>query len=419
MSQEILQVEGLSKMYKLGDINTGSISHDINRWISKLRGKEDPYQKVAVTNDRTTKTSNSYVWSLKDINFSVNRGEVFGIVGKNGAGKSTLLKLLSKITKPTEGRINIDGRIGSLLEVGTGFHPDLSGRENIFLNGAILGMRKQEIRRRFDEIVEFSGIERYIDTPVKRYSSGMFVRLAFAVAAHLEPEILIIDEVLAVGDQEFQNKCISKMKDVSSQQGRTVFFVSHNMMAVRHLCTRALLLDKGQVSMIGPVGEVLEAYHHDEKDSAHGVRNNLPERTKGYFKSWRLEGQTPSNNHSCYSREDFDMVLQFRAQESIVKCDLNFKITGPDGTTVLFTKSSDGLGGLFMVHPGDYEFRIRMNLPVAKGKYEVEVGLFAGGWVDTWKSTTKLQVLDAADGYGGDSSAAILNVKTDFSLSSI
>src|ERR1035437_338096 len=217
MSNTVIKVENLGKQYRLGQVGTGTISHDLNRWWSKVRGKEDPYLKIGETNDRATKGESDLVWALKDINFEVKQGEVLGIIGKNGAGKSTLLKILSRVTGPTVGDIKVKGRIASLLEVGTGFHPDLSGRENIFLNGAILGMTKQEIKSKFDEIVDFSGVERYIDTPVKRYSSGMYVRLAFAVAAHLEPEILIVDEVLAVGDAEFQKKCLGKMKDVAGQ----------------------------------------------------------------------------------------------------------------------------------------------------------------------------------------------------------
>ncbi|HMH22012.1 MAG TPA: ABC transporter ATP-binding protein [Puia sp.] len=416
MKEDILKVEGLSKMYKLGDINTGTLSHDLNRWWSRMRRKEDPYQKLAATNDRSAKSDNSYVWSLKDINFSVARGEVFGIVGKNGAGKSTLLKLLSKITKPTEGTISIDGRIGSLLEVGTGFHPDLSGRENIFLNGAILGMRKHEIKKRFDEIVDFSGIERYIDTPVKRYSSGMFVRLAFAVAAHLEPEILIIDEVLAVGDAEFQQKCLGKMREVSQQQGRTVFFVSHNMVAVRHLCTRALLLEQGRTSVIGSVDKVLEAYQIDQKDNENGIRNKVPDNGRGHFLSWQLEGQTPSDPHTCYSREDFFILFRFCALDTIAKCELNFRISSQDGTNILFVNSSDFFGGQFHLNPGEYQFRVRMNLPVSRGKYDLDAGLFASTWIDNWRPTTKLSVLDTFEGHGRDNSVALLNVITEFSI---
>src|SRR5215210_4898124 len=244
-----IKVENLSKQYRLGQIGTGSIAHDVNRWWHTIRGKEDPYLKIGETNDRTKTGNSAYVWSLKDINFEIQQGDAVGIIGRNGAGKSTLLKILSRVTSPTTGRVKARGRIASLLEVGTGFHPELSGRDNIFLNGAILGMRKQEIKRKFDEIVDFSGVERYIDTPVKRYSSGMYVRLAFAVAAHLESEILIIDEVLAVGDVEFQQKCLGKMGDVSKNEGRTVLFVSHNMGAVSGLCKSAILIVNGQMKL--------------------------------------------------------------------------------------------------------------------------------------------------------------------------
>jgi lipopolysaccharide transport system ATP-binding protein len=260
MSNTVIKVENIGKQYRLGKVGTGSVATDINRWWHMARGKEDPYLKIGNVNDRTQKTSaNDLVWAIKDINFEVKQGEVLGIIGKNGAGKSTLLKVLSRVTAPTVGDIKVKGRIASLLEVGTGFHPDLSGRENIFLNGAILGMSKAEIKSKFDEIVDFSGVERYIDTPVKRYSSGMYVRLAFAVAAHLEPEILIVDEVLAVGDAEFQKKCLGKMKDVSGQ-GRTVLFVSHNMGAVKDLCTRVLSLKNGQFNNIGETNAIIKEY---------------------------------------------------------------------------------------------------------------------------------------------------------------
>lgn len=256
----VIEVENISKMYRLGTVGTGTLSHDLNRFWHKLRGKEDPYLQIGQTNDRTVKADGDYVWALKDVDFSVRRGEVLGIVGRNGAGKSTLLKILSRVTAPSTGQIRLKGRIASLLEVGTGFHPELTGRENIFQNGALLGMRKHEIRAKLDEIVAFSGIEKYIDTPVKRYSSGMYVRLAFAVAAHLEPEILIVDEVLAVGDADFQKKCIGKMKDVSSNEGRTVLFVSHNMAAVKSLCTQGILMEQGRVSFRGTQDEVVDKY---------------------------------------------------------------------------------------------------------------------------------------------------------------
>jgi lipopolysaccharide transport system ATP-binding protein len=258
----VIKVENLSKQYRLGQVGTGTISHDVNRWWHKIRGKEDPYLKIGESNDRTTKGDSDYVWALKDINFEVQQGEVLGIIGRNGAGKSTLLKILSRTTSPTTGSVKIKGRVASLLEVGTGFHPELSGRDNIFLNGAILGMTRREIQSKFDEIVDFAGVERYIDTPVKRYSSGMYVRLAFAVAAHLEPEILIVDEVLAVGDAEFQKRCLGKMKDVSVNQGRTVLFVSHQMDAITRLCKSAISINKGKIDIIGDSLSVVRNYLH-------------------------------------------------------------------------------------------------------------------------------------------------------------
>ncbi|WP_272023354.1 polysaccharide ABC transporter ATP-binding protein [Olleya namhaensis] len=273
----ILKAENISKQYRLGLVGTGTISHDLNRWWNRIRGKEDPYLKVGESNDRSTKGSSEYVWALKDINFEVKRGEVLGIIGKNGAGKSTLLKILSKVTGPTTGEIKTRGRIASLLEVGTGFHGEMTGRENIFLNGAILGMTKKEITAKIDEIIEFSGCQRYIDTPVKRYSSGMTVRLAFAVAAFLEPEILVIDEVLAVGDAEFQKKAIGKMQDISRGEGRTVLFVSHNMAAVEKLCSRVILINKGEIVMSDKTSKVLKFYLDEEKkeilNSQSGIYN--------------------------------------------------------------------------------------------------------------------------------------------------
>lgn len=261
MSNIILKVENLSKQYRLGLVGTGTMGDDLKRWWYNIRGKEDPFLKIGDINNRATKGTSNYVWALKDINFEVQQGEVLGIIGKNGAGKSTLLKILSKITGPTTGSIKSKGRVASLLEVGTGFHGEMTGRENIFLNGAILGMTKKEINAKLNEIIEFSGCERYIDTPVKRYSSGMTVRLAFAVAAFLEPDILIIDEVLAVGDAEFQKKAIGKMQEISKGEGRTVLFVSHNMAAVKQLCTRGIVLENGGVVFDGGIDESVEKYH--------------------------------------------------------------------------------------------------------------------------------------------------------------
>jgi lipopolysaccharide transport system ATP-binding protein len=256
-----IKVENLSKIYRLGEIGTGTISRDIERFVkTKIFKQEDPFLKIGETNDRATKGASDIVYSLKDINFEIEQGDAVGIIGRNGAGKSTLLKILSRVTSPTAGKINIKGRVASLLEVGTGFHPELTGRENIYLNGAILGMRKREIDRKLGEIIDFSGVERYIDTPVKRYSSGMYVRLAFAVAAHLESEILIVDEVLAVGDAEFQKKCLGKMGEVSKGEGRTVLFVSHNMGAVKSLCNKGYYLNNGFIAAKGELIKVINDY---------------------------------------------------------------------------------------------------------------------------------------------------------------
>jgi len=263
-----IKFENISKQYRLGLVSTQTLSHDLNRWWqTNIRGKEDPYLKIGDVNDRATKAESDYVWALRDINFEVQQGDILGIIGKNGAGKSTLLKILSKVTAPTTGTIKARGRIASLLEVGTGFHPEMTGRENIFMNGAIMGMTKAEINRKFDEIVDFSGVERYIDTPAKRYSSGMTVRLGFAIAAHLDPEILVVDEVLAVGDAEFQKKAIGKMQDVSRGEGRTVLFVSHNMESIQNLCRTGILLANGSITKSGDVEEVVDYYIQDNLSS--------------------------------------------------------------------------------------------------------------------------------------------------------
>ncbi len=256
-----IEFENISKQYRLGLVSTKTLSHDLNRWWqTSILGKEDPYLKIGETNDRSKKGESEYVWALKDINFKIEQGDVVGIIGKNGAGKSTLLKLLSRVTGPTTGTIRARGRIASLLEVGTGFHPEMTGRENIYLNGAIMGMTKREIDAKLDEIVDFSGCERYLDTPVKRYSSGMTVRLGFAVAAHLDPEILVVDEVLAVGDAEFQKKAIGKMQDVSRGEGRTVLFVSHNMASIRALCKNGILLKNGMIEYSGTADATIDYY---------------------------------------------------------------------------------------------------------------------------------------------------------------
>lgn len=317
MSKPIIHVENLSKAYQIGQIGTGTISKDIERfWITKVLGKEDPFLKIGETNDRSKKGESNIVWSLKDINFEINKGDAVGIIGKNGAGKSTLLKLLSRVTSPTTGEIKVKGRIASLLEVGTGFHPELSGKENIYLNGAILGMRKKEITRKLDEIIDFSGVERYIDTPVKRYSSGMYVRLAFAVAAHLESEILIVDEVLAVGDAEFQKKCLGKMGDISKGEGRTILFVSHNLGAVSQLCNNAILLESGLIKEINKSDTVVKNYLAERSSSSaiyHLANDNVAKNM--FFKSISLRNLQDINAATFQYTEDIFICFQIVSKQ--------------------------------------------------------------------------------------------------------
>lgn len=317
----VIQVENLSKQYRLGQIGARTIREDVGRFWARVCGQEDPTLKIGQTNTLNDKAElrsqkSEFVWALKDINFSVQQGEVLGIIGKNGAGKSTLLKILSKVTSPTTGTVTIYGRIASLLEVGTGFHPELSGRENIFLNGAILGMSKAEIRSKFDEIVDFSGVEKYIDTPVKRYSSGMYVRLAFAVAAHLEPEILIVDEVLAVGDAEFQKKCLGKMKDVSSE-GRTVLFVSHNMAAVSELCQTSILLQNGTIQKKGITKDIVSNYLNINKatNNTRNLENNQHREGNGSIQFTRYSIKNKDN-------EELDFVVSGQT----ISIELYFKV---------------------------------------------------------------------------------------------
>lgn len=335
MAKTVIEINNLGKQYRLGQVGTGTMSDDLKRLMYKLRGKEDPFLKVGEANDRSKKGSSEYVWALKDINFKVEQGEVLGIIGKNGAGKSTLLKILSRTTLPTEGEYKVRGRIASLLEVGTGFHPDLSGRENIFLNGAILGMTKAEIKKQFDEIVDFSGVERYIDTPVKRYSSGMYVRLAFSVAAHLEPEILIVDEVLAVGDAEFQKKCLGKMKDVSVQ-GRTVLFVSHNMEAVKNLTQNSVVLKNGQLIYHGDTGSAVNQYLRNNDLKNHLFFEDLASALGNEFikiKSIRL---IHTEEHLKIN-EDFKVEIQFYNLTDFNEIIVGFDLMHVSGANVLST----------------------------------------------------------------------------------
>ena len=377
MNDVVIQVENLSKQYRLGEVSTGSLHHDINRWWHRLRGKEDPYLSITGENIRTRKregkvkaeklksekteiekseagsskisasqhfsisaSSPDYVWALRDINFEVRRGEVLGIIGRNGAGKSTLLKILSRITAPTTGEVRIKGRIASLLEVGTGFHQDLTGRENIYLNGAVLGMTKAEIAAKLDEIVEFSGCAAYLDTPVKRYSSGMVVRLGFAVAAHLEPEILIVDEVLAVGDAEFQKKCIGKMQDVASH-GRTALFVSHNMAAIQRLCPQSLLLNNGELAC-GPVPseDAVHTYLRENKTVCAGpvafCRDGF---ILDSFQIVTADGKKV--NGPLWHDQEYYVEVSFTLDHVDPGFNVGYVLSNEDGDTIYLTLSTD------------------------------------------------------------------------------
>ena len=332
-----IKVENLSKIYRLGEIGTGTISRDIERFVkTKILKQEDPFLKIGEANDRATKGTSDIVYSLRDINFEIEQGDAVGIIGRNGAGKSTLLKILSRVTSPTTGKINIKGRVASLLEVGTGFHPELTGRENIYLNGAILGMRKQEIDRKLDEIIDFSGVERYIDTPVKRYSSGMYVRLAFAVAAHLESEILIIDEVLAVGDAEFQKKCLGKMGEVSKGEGRTVLFVSHNMAAVEQLTIKSIYLENGNKKFEGATPEVLTSYLNfkfTESNTIFYVADKPRKYHGNYsakFLELRFNRQLPIFNHN----DNFEFIASVISFNDVKNIRISITIFNQDGSAI-------------------------------------------------------------------------------------
>lgn len=378
-----IKVENVSKLYKLGEVSTGTVSHDLNKWWAKIRGKEDPYLKIGDTNNRAVKGNSEYVWALKDINFEVNHGDLVGIIGKNGAGKSTLLKILSRTTSPTTGSLKAKGRIASLLEVGTGFHPELTGRENIFLNGAILGMRKNEIKAKFDEIVSFSGVERYIDTPVKRYSSGMYVRLAFAVAAHLESEILIVDEVLAVGDAEFQQKCLGKMDQASKTEGRTILLVSHNMPVMEKITKKAILLQNGTMVDFGQTSEICKKYFDTKADSLAGSINgifsfdlNTPKRQMAFgpvMKSCEVF-HNGERGHSFSMGENLTLKLYFEHTEDIVGPILGLIFKDYRDEPILainnihYTLKYTGL----TMRSGVFQIDIK-ELPLMSGSYSVDL----------------------------------------------
>jgi len=404
MSDIAIRVENLSKAYQLGDYGTGTLSRDIERWWALMRGKDDPFLMIGETNDRTAKGGSDIVWSLKDINFEIKEGDAVGIIGRNGAGKSTLLKVLSRVTAPTTGNIKVKGRIASLLEVGTGFHPELTGSENIYLNGAIMGMSKREIKRKFDEIVDFAGVERYVDTPVKRYSSGMYVRLAFAVAAHLESEILVVDEVLAVGDAEFQKKCLGKMNDVSKGEGRTVLFVSHNMDAIKSLCSNTIILNMGQVDFVGGVNQGLTFYKNLQKRTISEIlTREKNDHNDVYINNINFKSK---NNDILYFGDSIDIELEIFSKTEIRNLECSFHILDDDDTVVTYgwyttsleLKELVGKKGSFVInisipslrlYKGEYYFRINLSDPRGKIVYETITELFPfeinmGNMINEW-----------------------------------
>ena len=392
-----IEFNHVSKQYRLGLVSTKTLSHDIRRfWITNVLGKEDPYLKIGETNDRASKGNSEYVWALRDIDFKVEQGDVVGIIGKNGAGKSTLLKLLSRVTGPTTGTIRAHGRIGSLLEVGTGFHQEMTGRENIFMNGAILGMSRAEIQSKLDEIIDFSGCERYIDTPVKRYSSGMTVRLGFAVAAFLEPEILVVDEVLAVGDAEFQKKAIGKMKDVSQGQGRTVLFVSHNMGSVRSLCTRGVLLEKGQIKYMGGIAETIDEYLIADTLSGEKMIDLITKSKEG-VEIKKISVNEQQNTKVTVTSDNLELRVKIEGRlQKAQKLSLEMQFSDAAGTPVMLYSKHHGESPLLPA--GDFEIEEVVQLPngMMAGPYFVDIYL-TNSTVEGIVDVPRAFILDVTD----------------------
>ena len=377
MSRKVIEFEGVGKQYVLGTFGTGTLSQDLNRWWARVRGKEDPYLKVGEVNDRTKKGDSRFVWALKDISFSVEQGDVVGIIGKNGAGKSTLLKILSRVTSPTVGTIRIKGRIASLLEVGTGFHPEMTGRENIYMNGSIMGMTRAEITRKLDEIVDFAGVEKYLDTPVKRYSSGMIVRLGFAIAAHLDPEILVVDEVLAVGDAEFQKKAIGKMHDVASGQGRTVLFVSHNMAAVKSLCKKGVVMKNGSIEYTGDIGLTIDRYLKIQESSDDKLIKNNIRKIKPSLHISRIEiNGTESVNSTIHSNQKSIVVTIDGRTDEEMTYDVMVILKNAVGIPMATFAPGHYYGDIKHQDIGEFHITREIELPKILSRGMISVDLF-------------------------------------------
>ena len=377
MNRNVIEFDRVGKQYVLGTFGTGTLSHDLNRWWASIRGKEDPYLKVGEVNDRTQKGDSRFVWALKAISFSVEQGDVVGIIGKNGAGKSTLLKILSRVTSPTIGSIKVKGRIASLLEVGTGFHPEMTGRENIYMNGSIMGMTRAEITRKLDEIVDFAGVEKYLDTPVKRYSSGMIVRLGFAIAAHLDPEILVVDEVLAVGDAEFQKKAIGKMHDVANGQGRTVLFVSHNMAAVKSLCKTGVVMKNGGIEYTGDVGSAIDRYLQIQDFGADGLIINNIRKIKPSLKISKIEinGTEMTNSLIGSNQKSFVINIEGSTDEEMTY-DVMVILKNAVGIPMATFAPGHYYGDIKHQPIGNFHISVEVELPKILSRGIVSVDLY-------------------------------------------
>jgi lipopolysaccharide transport system ATP-binding protein len=396
----VIKVENLSKQYRLGAIGGRTLREDINRWWARVQHKPDPTLKIG--QDDHGNRDGEKIWALRDVNFEVQQGEVLGIIGRNGAGKSTLLKILSRITAPTDGTVKVKGRVGSLLEVGTGFHPELTGRENIYMNGAILGMSQAEIDAKFDEIVDFSGVETFINTPVKRYSSGMYVRLAFAVAAHLDPEILLVDEVLAVGDVEFQRKCLGKMSEVA-KGGRTVLFVSHNMAAVKSLCERGILLQEGILGLDGNADKVVQSYLASlSKNSISGqILSDAPRlysTGQAIFRSMTLTNSIGEESNRLYLGESFQIHLILEVFAEIPEAALEITIISADGSEVASVRTLDGDNMPITLHPGKHTISVDIDIFLLPREYSflLIVHKFDGTVIDWIERALDFNVLNVS-----------------------
>ena len=401
-----IKVENISKLYRLGRVTSKTLNEDIKRWWANLIGKNDPFLINADENDRTRKKTTGYVWALKDITFEIKQGEVLGIVGKNGAGKSTLLKLLTRVTLPTNGIIKAKGRVSSLLEVGTGFHPELTGRENIYLNGTILGMKRLEIKKKFDDIVDFAGVHKYIDTPVKRYSSGMYTRLAFGVAAHLESEIMIIDEVLAVGDLEFQKKCLGKMNEVSKNEGRTILFVSHNMGSLAELCNTGILLENGKLKSYGKIHDVIEEYYNN--NISMNFYTNLPQKENSFSKIYFINQRKEKNIFSFSDK----ITIVFEGNCIEKNTCLGLTIKSSRGEKIFTTYTQLGAIG---------DFRKEVIIPeglLLNGEYYADVAIFIpnGQLYDYVFNALKFRLFDIESELSifGENNVGVINVKCEW-----